>query len=187
MDFSVRCSPLKTVVSRKVTLFLGWDLLVSLRKSWVFSVTVPKKGNITNETFSIGINFYVGLGLFHSLPCRYLQRTLLFLCLMQLHGFDDNCFHWTQIRFLSLRIRPSISWVGPGYNYTESSSSHQCVPILSCHLICSNCFYLQQIFFLFAAIIFYLQQLLFICSNFICFAAAFYLSMSLVGHHITQR
>ena len=115
--------------------------------------------------------FYVGLGLFQSLPCRYLQRTLLFLCLMQLHGFDDNCFHWTQIRFLSLRIRPSILWMGPGYNYTESSSySHHCVRIISCHLICSNCFYLQQIFFLFAAIIFYLQQLHLFCSNFL-FAA----------------
>ena len=109
---------------------------------------------------------YVGLGLFQSLPCRYLQRTLLFLCLMQLHGFDDNCFYWTQIRFLSLRIRPSILWVGPGYNYTESSSSHQCVHIISCHLICSNCFYLQQIlffvrcnYFLFAATSFVLQQL----------------------------
>ena len=106
---------------------------------------------------SIGI--YVGLGLFQSLPCRYLQRTLLFFCPMQLHGFEDNFFHWTQISFLSLRIRPSISWVGPGYNYTESSSSHQCVRILSCHLICSNCFYLQW--------------LLFICSNFICFAETF--------------
>ena len=115
---------------------------------------------------SIGI--YVGLGLFQSPPCRYLQRTLLFLCPMQLRGFEDNCFNWTQISFLSLRIRPSISWVGPdGYNYTESSSSHQCVRILSCHLICSN------YFFLFAAIIFYLQQLLFICSNFIYFAATF--------------
>ena len=116
---------------------------------------------------------YVGLGLFQSPPCRYLQRTLLFLCLMQLHGFDDNCFHWTQISFLSLRIRPSISWVGPGYNYTESSSSHQCVRILSCHLVCSNCFYLQQQFILFAAIIFYLQQLYWICCNFILFAATF--------------
>ena len=109
--------------------------------------------------------FYVGLGLFQSLPCRYLQRTLLFLCPMQLHGFEDNCFHWTQISFLSLRIRPSISWVGPGYNYTESSSSHQCVRILSCHLICCN-------YFLFAATTFYLQQLYLFCSNF------FYCSMS---------
>ena len=117
--------------------------------------------------------FYVGLGLFQSPPCRYLQRTLLFLCPMQLHGFEDNCFHWTQISFLSLRIRPSILWVGPGYNYTESSFSHQCMRLLSCHLICSNCFYLQQIFFVFAAIIFYLQQLLFICSKFICFAETF--------------
>ena len=106
--------------------------------------------------------FYVGLGLFQSLPSRYLQRTLLFLCLMQLHGFDDNCFHWTQISFLSLKIRPSILWVGPGYNYAESSSSHQCVRILSCHLICSNCFYLQQLFFLFAATSFVLQQLTFL-------------------------
>ena len=122
--------------------------------------------------------FYVGLGLFQSPPRRYLQRTLLFLCPMQLHGFEDNCFHWTQISFLSLRIRPSISWVGPGYNCTESSSSHQCVRILSCHLVCSNCFYLQQEFFLVAAIIFYLQQLYLICSNLkivIC-------SMSPVGH-----
>ena len=118
--------------------------------------------------------FYVGLGLFQSLSCRYLQRTLLFLCPMLLHGFEDNCFHWTPISFLSLRIRPiSISWVSPGYNYTESSFSHQCVRILSCHLICSNCFYLQQLFFLFVAIIFYLQQLLFICSKSICFAETF--------------
>ena len=102
MDFSVRCSPLKTVVSRKViSLFhisavdfiFGMGFVSFFRKSWFFSVTVPKKGNVTNETFSIGINFYVGLGLFQSPPCRYLQRTLLFLCLMQLHGFDDNCFH----------------------------------------------------------------------------------------------
>ena len=104
--------------------------------------------------------FYVGLGLFQSPPCSYLQRTLLFLCPMQLHGFEDNCFHWTQISFLSLRIRPSISWVGPGYNYTESSSSHQCVHILSCHLICSNYFY-------------YLLQLFFICRNYFLFAATF--------------
>ena len=118
---------------------------------------------------------YVGLGLFQSPPCRYLQRTLLFLCPMQLRGFEDNCFNWTQISFLSLRIRPSISWVGPdGYNYTESSSSHQCVRILSCHLICSNCFYLQQLFLLFAAIIFYLQQLYLTCSNFILFAATLF-------------
>ena len=99
------------------------------------------------------------------------------LCPMQLLGFEDNCFNWTQISFLSLRMRPSISWVGPGYNYTESSSSHHCVCMLSCHLICSNCFYLLQLFFicrnyfLFAATSFVLQHL-FICS------------MSLVGHRI---
>ena len=88
----------------------------------------------------------------------------------------SNCFYWTQISFLSMRIRPSISWVGPGYNYTESSSSHQCVCILSCHLVCSNYFYLQQQFILFAEIIFYLQQLYWICCNFILFAATlFYL------------
>ena len=114
--------------------------------------------------------FYVGLGLFQSSPCRYLQRTLLFLCLMQLHGFDDNCFYWTQITFLSLSIRPSILWVGPGYNYTESSSSHQCVHIISCHLICSNCFYLQQIFFCLLQLFFICSKVLFICSNFL-FAA----------------
>ena len=38
-------------------------------------------------------------------------------------------------------------------------------------IICSNCFYLQQLFLLFAAIMFYLQQLYFICCNFILFAA----------------
>ena len=108
-------------------LIVRWDLLVSLIKSWVFSVTVPKKGKSSMKRFHW--YFYVALGLFQSPPCRYLQRTPLFLCLMQLHGFDDNCFHWTQLRFLSLRIRPSILWVGPGYNYTESSSSHQCVRI----------------------------------------------------------
>ena len=40
-------------IFRPWTSFLGWDLLVSLRKSWVFSVTVPKKGNVINETFSL--------------------------------------------------------------------------------------------------------------------------------------
>ena len=119
--------------------------------------------------------FYVGLGLFQSPPCRYLQRTLLFLCPMQLHGFDDNCFHWTQIRFLSLRIRPSILWVGLGYNYTESSSSHQCMRIISCHF--NN---LQQLL-LFAATTFYLQQRYLFCRNF------FICSMIPVGHCIKER
>ena len=144
---------------------MGRDLLVSLIKSWVFSVTVPRKKMSSMKHFHW--YFYVGLGLFQSPPCRYLQRTLLFLCPMQLHGFEHNCFHWTQISFLSLRIRPSISWVGPGYNYTESSSSHQCVRILSCHLICSNCFYLQQLYLF--------------CRNF------FICSMSPVGHCIKER
>ena len=89
------------------------------------------------------------------------------LCPMQLPGFEDNCFNWTQISFLSLSIRPSISWVGPGYNYTESSSSHQCVRIISCHLICSNCFYFLQLYLF--------------CSNF------FICSMFHVDHHIKQR
>ena len=57
----MRCSPLKTIVSKKVISlfhilavdvdFLGWDFLVSVIKSWVYSVTVPKKGNVINETF----------------------------------------------------------------------------------------------------------------------------------------
>ena len=84
------------------------------------------------------------------------------LCPMQLLGFEDNCFNWTQISFLSLRMRPSISWVGPGYNYTESSSSHQCVCILSCHLICSNYFFICCNYFLFAGTTFYLQQLFYL-------------------------
>ena len=149
MDFSVRCSPLKTIVSRKVIslfhipavdLIFGMELLVSLIKGWVFSVRQSQRKE-TSSMKRFYWYFYVGLGLFQSPPCGYLQRTLLFLCPMQLHGFEDNCFHCTQIRFLSLRIRPSISWMGPGYNYTESSSSHQCVRVLSCHLVCSNCFY----------------------------------------------
>ena len=41
---------------------------------------------------------------------------------------------------------------------SESPSSHQCVRILSCHLICSNYF-------------FYLLQLFFICNNYFLFAA----------------
>ena len=140
MDFSVRCSPLKTIVSRKVISlshisavdvdFLGWNLLVSLIKSWVFSVTVPKKGNIINEMFHWYLCWIWFVCKGHC------------LCPMQLPGFEDNCFNWTQISFLSLRMRPSISWVGPGYNYTESCSSHQCVCILSCHLICSNYFFI---------------------------------------------
>ena len=118
--------------------------------------------------------FYFGLGLFQSPHCRYLRRTLLFLCLMQLHWFDDNCFHWTQIRFLSLRIRPSILWVGPGYNLLYWVLLF---PSVRAHNFLS--LNLQQLLlfaadiFLFAAIIFYLQQLLFICGNFICFAATF--------------
>ena len=40
-------------IFRPWTSFLGWDLLVSLTKSWVFSVTVPKKGNVINETFPL--------------------------------------------------------------------------------------------------------------------------------------
>ena len=34
-------------------LIVRWDLLFSLIKSWVFSVTVPKKGNVINETFPL--------------------------------------------------------------------------------------------------------------------------------------
>ena len=54
--------------------------------------------------------FYVGLGLFQSPPCLYLQRTLMFFCPMQPHGFEDKCFHWTQISFLLLRI-----WLGRAF------------------------------------------------------------------------
>ena len=53
----------ETIVLRKfISLFhiLAVDLifgmgfvLVSLIKSWVFSVTVPKKGNVPNETFPL--------------------------------------------------------------------------------------------------------------------------------------
>ena len=62
MDFSVKGSPLKTIVSRKfisffhisaVNIMLRWDLLVSVIESWVFSVTVPKKENVVNETFPL--------------------------------------------------------------------------------------------------------------------------------------
>ena len=62
MDFSVRCSRLKTIESRKVISFfhisavnfiVGCDLLVSLINGWVFSVTVPKKENVINETLPL--------------------------------------------------------------------------------------------------------------------------------------
>ena len=119
---------------------------------------------------------YVGLGLFQFPPCRYLQRTLLFLCPMQLYGFEDNCFHWTQTSFLSLRIRPSFSWVGLGHNYTESSSSHQCVAtflsftLQQLLLFAATIYFICCNYFLFAATTFYLQKLYLICSNFILFA-----------------
>ena len=128
--------------------------------------------------------FYVGLGLFQSSPCRYLQRTLLFLCPMQLHGLEDNYFHWTQISFLSLRIRPSISWVGPG-----SVQLYWVLLFPSVHVHTFLSLNLQHLFFSFAAIILYLQQLLFICSNFIYFAATFlFAACSLWAiYHIKQR
>ena len=63
MDFSVRCSPLKTVVSRKViSLFhiSAVDFIFGMgfvsffnKKLGDFSVTVPKKGNVINETFPL--------------------------------------------------------------------------------------------------------------------------------------
>ena len=62
MDFSVRCSRLKTIESTKVISFfhilavnfiVGCDLLVSLINGWGFSVTVPKKENVTNETLPL--------------------------------------------------------------------------------------------------------------------------------------
>ena len=62
MDFSVRCSRFKTIESRKVISFfhilavnfiVGCDLLVSLINGWGFSVTVPKKENVTNETLPL--------------------------------------------------------------------------------------------------------------------------------------
>ena len=81
----MRCSPLKTVVSRKVISlfhisavdvdFLGWDLLVSLIKSWSFLLQSQRKEASSMKRFHW--YFYVGLGLFQSLPCRYLQRTVL--------------------------------------------------------------------------------------------------------------
>ena len=56
---------------------------------------------------------------------------------------------------------------------SESPSSHQCVRILSCHLICSNYFFYCCNYFLFATTSFYLQHFYLICSNFILFAATF--------------
>ena len=63
MDFSVRCSPLKTVVSRKViSLFhiLAVDLIFGMgfvfsffnKKLGLFCYS-PKKGNVINEAFSL--------------------------------------------------------------------------------------------------------------------------------------
>ena len=69
------------------------------KKFHIFSVTVPKGENVMhqcNASILLAWCYFVGLGLFQSLPCRYLQKTLLFLCPLQSHGFGDNCFHWTQ-------------------------------------------------------------------------------------------
>ena len=61
MDFSVRCSPLKTILSRKViSLFhiSAVDLIFGMgfisffnKRLGLFCPTVPKKGNVINETF----------------------------------------------------------------------------------------------------------------------------------------
>ena len=106
MDLSVNRSPLKTVVSRKVILFsdisavnfiVGWNLVAQFfnKKFHIFSVRVPKGENvIVTLPFSLlGVTLIVGLGLFQSPPCSYLQKTLPFLCPLQPHGFGDNCFH----------------------------------------------------------------------------------------------
>ena len=100
MDFSVRCSRLKTIESRKVISFfhisavnfiVGCDLLVSLINGWVFLLQSQRKKTSSMKRFHW--YFYVGLGLFQSPPCGYLQRTLMFFCPVQPHGFEDKCFH----------------------------------------------------------------------------------------------
>ena len=52
MDFSVRCSPLKTIVSRKViSLFHIPAVDLIFKRLGLFGPIVPKKGNVINETF----------------------------------------------------------------------------------------------------------------------------------------
>ena len=62
MDFSVRCCPLKTVVSRKViSLFhistvdfiFGMGFVSFFKKKLGLFCYSPKKGNVTNETFPL--------------------------------------------------------------------------------------------------------------------------------------
>ena len=187
IDFSVSCSPLKTVVSRKVILLfhiLAVDFIFGMgfvsffnKKLGLFCYS-PKERK--HHQWNVPLVFMLDWVCF-SLCLVHICKGHC-LCPMQLPGFEDNCFNWTQISFLSLRMRPSISWVGPGYNYTESSSSHQCVHVhtfLSLDLQ-QLFFYLPQLF-LFAGTTFYLQQLYFFCSNF------FICSMYPVGHLIKQR
>ena len=168
MNFSVRCSPLKTIVSRKV---------ISLSHISAVDVDIFGMGFVSFFNKKLGLFCYSPKERKRhqwNVPLVFMLDWVCFslclvhickghcLCPMQLPGFEDNCFNWTQISFLSLRMRPSISWVGPGYNYTESSSSHQCVCILSCHLICSNYFFICCNYFLFAGTTFYLQQLFYL-------------------------
>ena len=105
MDFSVNHSPLKTVVSRKAISFsdisamnfiVGWKLLASLIKS---STSFLSQSRWEKTSILVAWCYFVGLGLFRSPPCRCLQKTLLFLCPLQPHGFGDNCFLWTQTSF----------------------------------------------------------------------------------------
>ena len=111
MDFSVNRSPLKTVVSRKVISFsdisavnfiVGWKLLASLIKVPRLFCYSPKgrKSHQCNASILLAWCYFARLGLFQSPPCRYLQKTLLFLCSLQPYGFGDNCLHWTQMSFL---------------------------------------------------------------------------------------
>ena len=105
MDFSVNRSPLKTGVSRRVISFsdiFGGELyfrmqIVSFfdKKFHIFSVTVPKgeKVIVINASILLAWCYFVGLGLFQSPSCRYLQKTLPFLLPLQPNGFGDNRFH----------------------------------------------------------------------------------------------
>ena len=70
-------------------------------------------------------------------PCKYFQKTKLFLCPMQPYGFGDNCFHWTQMSFLLglgqafrlgiFRIVGSLLWNSSSALHTSTIS----VPLAS--------------------------------------------------------
>ena len=77
-----------------VNFIVGWKLLSSLIKvQHLFCYSPEGRKRHCNVSILLAWCYFVGLGLFKSPPCRYLQRTLPFLCQLQPNGFGDNFFH----------------------------------------------------------------------------------------------